>query len=208
MSKPAIYAFALFCTLIAHAQSVTTAPRKAPGSSKPICSPGAICFSGEISEGQQFRHALSPELEFALQQLGLQPGWTIAVVPKQPEGNCDEFASVVNAPYRAHRDLYIDTSYGWTAEDEVSTSPREFRFVTNCADYRTESERLDIVLWPYTATEQKYQEALAKLGSSRLGAGRLWIVDSRITHARDTTNEKSGRIQWMRFAVEIKPPRP
>src|SRR5260370_37823869 len=54
-----------------------------------------------------------------------------------------------------HRDLYIDRSYGWTAEDEVSASPREFRFLTNCADYRTASDRLQTVLAPYSATYQK-----------------------------------------------------
>ena len=96
----------------------------------------------------------------------LTPGWNITIVPAHPEGSCDEFASVLNPPYRAHRDLYIDRSYGWTAEEEVASSPREFNFVTNCEDFRTESERLSIVLWPYTATQKKYDEALTKLGSS------------------------------------------
>jgi hypothetical protein len=126
MSKAAILAFSLFWALIANAQSVKKMPRKVPGTDKPECRPGAICFSGEVSEGQEFRQTLNTELEFLL-----EGGWSIAVVPKRPEGECQEFASVVNAPYRAHRDLYIDTSYGWTAEDEVSASPREFRFVTN-----------------------------------------------------------------------------
>jgi hypothetical protein len=121
------------------------------------------------------------------------------------KGDCRELASVVNPPYRAHRDLYIDTSYGWTAEDEVS-KPREFRFVTNCTDYRTEAERLNIVLWPYTARQQKYEEALANLGTSLLGKGRLWITDSRISHAGDTPDEKLGKITWMTFSVEIRMP--
>lgn len=105
------------------------------------------------------------------------------------------------------RALYIDTSYGWSAEDEVADSPRDFRFVTNCASYRTESERLNIVLWPYTATQRKYDEALAKLGSSPLGKGRLWIAGSRISHSGDTPNEKLGKIDWMKFTVEIELPR-
>ncbi len=81
------------------------------------------------------------------------PGWTIAVVPTHPEDTCTEFASVVNALDCARRQLYIDTSYGRTAEDDVSDSPREFRLVTNCADFQTESQRLDIVLWSYGARE-------------------------------------------------------
>lgn len=202
MSKPACVAFSLFCALIANSQSIKKAPRKTPAPHKPACATGAICFSGEVSEGEEYRKTLNTELEFVL-----APGWTICIVPKRPEGDCREFASVVNPPYRAHRDLDIDTSYGWTAEDETSTQPREFRFVTNCNDYRTESERLTLVLWPYATTSKKYEEALAKLGSSRLGKGRLWINDSRISHSGDTFNEKLGKILWMNFSVEISLPR-
>jgi len=198
MSKRAALAIFLFCVQIADGQSVGRATRKVPGTNKPACPVGAICFTGEVSEGQEFRKSLNSDLEFVL-----EPGWSIAVVPKRPEGDCQEFASVVNAPYRAHRDLDIDASYEWTAEQEVSSSPREFRFVTNCADYRIEDERLGIVLWPYTATPRKVQEAMAKLGISPLGKGRLWITDSRIGHANDTPGEKPGRIEWMKFSVEI-----
>ena len=95
MSKPAILVFALSYALTVHAQRFDTAPRKVPGTDKPVCAPGAICFSGEISEGEEFRKALNNELEFVLER-----GWTITVVPKRPEGDCREFASVVNAPYR------------------------------------------------------------------------------------------------------------
>jgi hypothetical protein len=202
MSRPAILAFSFFSALIANAQSVKTAPRKVPGADKPECRPGAICFAGEVSEGQEFRKTLNPELEFVL-----AGGFGIAIVPTRPEGECQEFASVVNAPYRAHIDIYIDTSYGWTAEDEVSKSPREFRFVTNCADYRTESARFRIVLGFADATPRKYEAALATLGTSPLGTGRLWITDSRISHAGDTAEVKLGRIEWMKFSVEIILPR-
>lgn len=147
--------------------------------------------------------ALNADLEFAL-----EGSWAIAIVPTKPDGDCREFASVANAPYRAHRDLYIDASYGWTAEDEVTTSPREFRFVTNCVDFRTEFERLQIVLWPYTATPEKAADALAKLGTSPMGKGRLWITGSKISHADDKADDKRGRIEWMRFSVEIILPRP
>jgi hypothetical protein len=203
MSRDAIRALFLFCDLFANAQGVSIARRKVPGADKPVCSPGAICFSSAVSEGEEFRKTLNTELEFVL-----APGWSITIVPKRPEGDCREFASEVNAPYRAHRDLYIDTSYGWTAEDETSTSPREFRFVTNCTEYRTEFERLEIVMWPYTATPEKVEEAFAKLGTSPLGKGRLWITDSRISHSGDSPDDKRGKIEWMKFSVEISLPRP
>jgi hypothetical protein len=191
-------ALATFCAIAVHAQGVSTAARKLPDR-KPACAAGAICFSGEVLSGKAYRHTINASLDFVF-----EPGWTLAVVPRKAEGDCKEFASVVNAPYRAHRDLYLDTSYGWTAQDEVDASPRKFYFVTNCVDYRTESERLNTVLWGYSHTEQEYKEALAKLGSSPLGTGRLWITASKITHA---AGDKTGRIQWIRFAVEIKLPR-
>jgi hypothetical protein len=195
----------LLCTILASAQNVAVAPRKVPVN-RPGCAAGAICFAGQVSEGEEFRKALNAELEFVL-----RPGWTITVVPKHPEGDCNEFASVVNPPYRAHRDLYIDMTYGWTAEEEVSNSPREFSFVTNCADYGVEWARLNLVLWPYTGTEKQVEEALAKLGTSPSGQGRFWITQSKTSHsagtADDTGNEELGKIEWMKFSVEIKLPR-
>ncbi len=149
--------------------------------------------------GRSSGKTLNTELEFAL-----TGGWTIAVFPKRPEGDCQEFASVVNAPYRAHRDLYIDTSYGWTAEEEASASPREFRFVTNCSDYRTEYERLSIAMWPYTATPRKVEEAMAQLATSPLGKGTAFGSPIRESATRATRPRKRlGRIEWMKFSVEI-----
>jgi hypothetical protein len=200
MGKTAILTFPLFCVLIAGGQTGRV-PRKVPGTDRPECSRGAICFSGKVSAGEEFHRTLDADLEFVLER-----GWWVAVVPKRPEGNCREFARVVNGPYRQHSDIEIDTGYGWRAEDEVGTSPREFRFVTNCADYRTESERLNIVLWPYTATPGEYEEASAKLGTSPLGKGRLWITGSSVSHSGDTPDEKLGKIEWMTFSVEIKLP--
>jgi hypothetical protein len=194
MSKAAVIAFVIFSASPAAGQTAIRA-------TKPVCAPGAICFSGRVADGEEFRKNLTPELGFVL-----EPGWTITIVPKRPADDCKELASVVNGPYRAHRSLYIDMSYGVPAEAEVTDSPREFRFVINCADYRTESARLDIVLWPYTATQEQYGNALAKLGTSALGNGRLWITDSAITHKDDTPDRKQGKIEWMKFTVEIKLP--
>ena len=153
-----------------------------------------------MSSGREFHRAIDSSLEFVL-----EPGWNITIVPAKSDGDCKEFASVVNAPYRAHRQLEIDTSYGWTAQDEVDDSPRTFYFVTNCADYRTESKRLGIVLWGDGATEQEYQEAQKKLATSPLGTGRFWIIDSKIAKANDKTTTGAS-IQSMKFAVEINLP--
>ena len=195
--RSAIFLVLLICSSVAGSQGINRTQHKDPGIVKPVCSPGAICFSGRVSHGIEFRKELNADLDFVL-----KPGWTITVVPKMPNDGCDEFASVVNPPYRAHRALYIDTSYGWTAEEEVTTSPRKFGFVTNCSDYRVESDRLAIVMWPYMAPD-KYAEAVAKLGTSKLGKGRVWITDSRTSHSGDTSENNLGKIEWMAFSVEI-----
>ena len=205
MCRAGILILSLWCAWTAGAQVVRRAPRKVPTPNKPACSPGAICFSGEVSAGREFRKELNSQLDFVL-----KPGWLIAIGPRYPEGNCGDgdFANVENPPYRAHREIYIDATYGWTAEQEVSASPREFNFVTNCADYRAESDRLSIVLWPYTAkSDKEYNEAMAKLGSVPLGKGRLWITGSKISHANDTADQNQGEIEWLQFSVEIVLPR-
>jgi len=46
------------------------------------------------------------------------------------------------------------------------------------------------------------------LGASQLGTGRLWITKAKTSHASDDSEDKSGKIEWMQFAVEIKLPKP
>lgn len=193
-------ALIIVCTAAVWGQQTMTAPRKSPGR-KPTCAEGAICFSGEVFNGKEYRHPINSSLSFVLES-----GWTIAIVPRQAEVGCKEFASVVNAPYRAHRQLYIDESYGWTAQDEMDASPREFYFVTNCADYRTESQRLEIVLWGDGHTDKEIKDAQEELGTSPLGQGRLWITKYKMSQARPGSKGDTGDVEWMQFAVEIKLP--
>lgn len=199
---------ALLVIAASHAQTASTAAKKPER--RPACSPGEICFSGEVSEGKEFRRSINDQLDFVLQPApseGDRPGWTIAVAPKKPVGDCNEFASVVSSPYRGHRELDIDMSYGVTADEEMDDSPREFQFVTNCADYAVESARLKLVLWPYTATDSEVDDAMAKLGTSPQGTGRMWITEFKIDRSPDTSDQKPGRIAWFKFAVEITLPK-
>ena len=62
------------------------------------------------------------------------------------------------------------------------------------------------MLWPYTGTVKQVEEAQAKLGTSPLGKGRLWITGSKTSHANDTAHEILGRIDWMKFSAEIQLP--
>jgi len=181
----------------------SAAQQKAAKPNKPVCSARAICFSGEVSAGLEFRRTIDDQLDFVLSPAN--PGWKIQILPRTSDGDCNDFAAVVTGPFRYHSDLDIDMSYDTPAENEVSDSPRHFSFVTNCKDYRKESARLKTELWPYSFTEKEIDKAAAENGSPE-GTGRLWITGSRINHASDTTDDKVGTIDWMRFTVETRLP--
>lgn len=184
------------------AQSGGRTLRKVPGAAKPECARSAICFSGEVQEGKEFRRTINDDLDFVL-----TGGGGIAIVPRHPDDkNCSEFARVVTGPQRAHNDLEFDAAYDWTAEQEVETSPREFNFVTSCAEYRTAWALLQNLLWPEGDTT-KLKEASARFGVLPTGKGRVWITDSKVTHSHDGIVPGHGVIEWMKFSVEINLPR-
>jgi hypothetical protein len=121
--KLAILSLMIIGALVAGAQSQEKmARRKLPGGEKPECAQGSICFSGEVSAGEEFRKPLNDDLEFVLRPVGvdLKQGWQIEVVSRKPEGegpppgHCsDALAMVVNGPYRQHNQLLIDMSFLW-----------------------------------------------------------------------------------------------
>ena len=168
-------------------------PRKKPGVAKPECAQGAICVSGELREGGEFRKHLTSTLDFILNLPG-----GVDIVSTDPQDHCKLSAWVANPPLRAHHDTEIDAAYDWTAEQEVQTSPREFRFPTNCADF----ERL------LTLSETDAEKYLAQLHSLGKGYGRLWITDAKVTHSHGTVSKANGAIEWMKFSVEIELPTP
>jgi hypothetical protein len=177
---------------LAIAQSQTKTARKVPSAPKPECRQGSICFSGEVREGQEFRKQLSPELDFILKLPG-----GLDIVARPDDGTCRLSSWVANPPLRAHHDTEIDAAYDWTAEQEVRTSPREFRFPTNCADFK----RL------YDLSETDAEKYFAERDSLAKGEGRLWITDSRVTHSHGTVGPENGAVEWMKFSVEIKLPK-
>jgi hypothetical protein len=232
--KLAILGLIIMGALVAGAQGQNKiARRKLPGGEEAECAQGSICFSGEVSAGREFRQPLNDDLEFMLRPVGvdLKQGWQIEVVSRKPEGegpppgHCsDALAVVVNGPYRQHNQLLIDMSYGWTAEEEVGNSPREFRFVTKCADFRVEWERLLIALGGSNSagvrvdSDEEYWKTVEALGSNARGKGRMWITASKTSRAdyspdgfmKDQlrVSDQSGTILWIKFSVEIKLPKP
>lgn len=105
-----------------------------------------IRFSGRISKGEKFQKDIASGLRFVLMPTANDPGAvegrTIQVSPKGDHPlECDDFVWVVMPPYRSYNARYLDTSYGTAAEEAVKYSPREFKFVLNCSDYKQEQER-------------------------------------------------------------------
>ncbi len=122
---------------------------------------GPARYSGEAREGEEFRRNFSSDLDFVL---GSPGGFD--VVPKQPEtATCKLSGWVANPPLMAHHNTEIDASYDWTAEQEVQTSPREFRLVTNCADYSRPSELSQADPQSISPTLRFWRRARADSGS-------------------------------------------
>ena len=208
---------AVVLLLLCEGQNASAISKGTINAMRPKCSPGAICFSGEIMAGKEFRKTLNEDMDFVLSPqnaefVGLpqtDSGWNIEVVPSHMENGCDEnseFAYLVTPPYRYHSELNIDMSYGTSAEEEVENSPRDFAFVMNCAEYKVESERLAIILWPGRSSKREVDEAYSKRRAP-VGTGLLWITDSKVSHESDTADYKVGTIKWMKFTVEIKLPK-
>src|ERR1700686_4570994 len=124
--------------VVGTAQDQKKMPRKVPGTSKPECAQGSICFSGEVREGQTFRKELNAELEFVI---GLPGGFDVRITHADHE--CDRMSWVTNPPFPVHRQTEIDAQYDWTAEQEIETSPRDFRFAPSCAAIQTMFDLLE-----------------------------------------------------------------
>jgi hypothetical protein len=165
----------------------------------PVCGQNYVTrLSGEVSRGQEFRRDIGSGLEFVLRPS--ETGWTISIVPKTKCTDNDDWAGVVNAPYRNYNTLHLDSSYGITAQEAVGISPREFLYVTNCDDYKQEARRLEIVLWPYNYTQQETDDALAKLATLASGKARLTVLEAKVG---------PGRIDSLKFRLDVaRPSRP
>ena len=192
--KLAILSLMFIGAFLASAQGQKKMPkRNLAEPSKPECAESAICFSGEVREGEQFRKDINADLEFVLRLPG-----DFQVELTHAEGSCKNLFWVADPPFHGHRQTEIDAEYDWTAEQEVETSPREFRFATNCAAYQT----------LYNLEETDIDKYIANFKSLANGEGRLWITDSRVTHSHGNISKEQGAIEWIKFSVEIKLPKP
>jgi len=162
-------------------------------------------LTGEVFRGQEYRKEIGSGLFFLLKPT--DTGWMINIVPKSHCGENDDWAHVVNAPYRNYNALFVDASYGITAAEAVGYGPRRFSFVVTCEDFKRERHRLEIVLWPYNYSQPEVDEASAKLGTSPLGKATFSILDSKISRAKENIEGKNyGKIDWLRFRLDIASP--
>jgi hypothetical protein len=172
-----------------------------------------VRFSGEVAHDHEFRRPIGHGLVFVLVPDNSYPGaisgWTITIAPeaKQDHTDCSDFAWVVMPPYRSYNSRYLSTTYGTTAKEAVGWSPRDFNFVLNCQDYQAEGAHVDIALWPYSYSKKQQDDALAMLGTSSQGRGKMWIDKSKIRQAALAVNGVNyGSIDWIQFHVEIQFP--
>jgi hypothetical protein len=172
--------------------------------------PEVVRFQTEVRSGEHFRARIGHGLELGLDPTG--DGWTIRVSPiTVAEPGCEDFSWVINPPFRAYNDLYLNPSYGMTAQDAVERSPREFKFVLNCAACKREDTfvRRLIESSPIgmARSQKQVDEAYAKLGTSPHGEGKLWVLRYKLSRAPEDIDGKNyGRIDWILFRVEIRFP--
>jgi hypothetical protein len=174
------------------AQDQQRMPRKVPGTSKPECARGSICFSGQVREGETFRKELNADLDFVI---GLPGGFQVTI--RHADRECNRTSWVANPPFRVHKQTEIDAQYDWTAEQEIESSPRDFRFATTCAAI----QRL------FELHETDPGKFVADFNSLANGEGRLWITDGRATHSHGASSMEQGAVEWIKFNVEIKLPK-
>lgn len=169
--------------------------------------PRTVHFAGELKGREVFAKEIGQHLVFRLNP-AREPnisGWTIEIHPKnETSGEYTEFVYVVTPPYRFRNARYLDTSYGISAKEAVAWTPRTFYFVLDKDEYKLAGDALDKTLWPGNYSDDVVDAAGKVLEELTKGEGELRILDSKISEGK---NEKeSGKIDWLKFAVELKFP--
>jgi hypothetical protein len=165
-----------------------------------------IRFQGEVTRGTSFERALGRDLVFRLRaetHPSNPAGWTISVAKASDAIPERDFLSVATPPYRFFNPRDLTVSYGYTAEQIVGMTPREFLFVLNDSDHERMSEALGKLLWSYNHSEQELEIARKVMDETPAGAGRLHILDSRLGGQE---RDRRDWIEWLRFRVELRLP--
>src|SRR5258708_10325991 len=96
-------AMLLLGIVVGTAQDQGRMPRKVPGTSKPECAQGSICFSGQIRESQAFLKELNADLELVIVLTG---GFHVMI--NHADANYDRLSWIADTPFLAHKQTEID----------------------------------------------------------------------------------------------------
>lgn len=157
---------------------------------------------GRVSAGEAFEAPITAGLVFRLDPEAHPQnpaGWTIRVTPTAAADS--DYAMVATPPYRFRNPRYVDTSYGVTAEEALSLSPRNFSFVTTAGEYRKAMRALDVLLWPGTHTEARIDSARSTMLGLSTYPATFAIGDGAATQAEP--DHPLGTIEWMSFRVDL-----
>jgi hypothetical protein len=162
-------------------------------------------FTGEVKAGKEFRKPIGRGLVWILRPGG--DGWRIEVEPEAKSmTSCREFSTVLAWPLHAHGSNDIDTSYGMSARDAVSTK-WDVAFVLTEADCLQERHCLEVIE-EGDFRRPEYDAAIAQRRSSPLGKATLRILKSKTSSSGELVEGKDlGKIDWIRFVVTITFPK-
>ena len=161
----------------------------------------SLKFSGEVKAGEEYRKPIGRGLVFLLRPS--VNGWRIEVEPEAKSvAGCREFSTVLAWPLHARGSNDLDTSYGVSARDAVSTNP-EVAFVSTEADCLRERHWLEVIE-AGDFRKPDYDEAIARRRSSPLGKATLRVLKSKVSSSDEVVEgEDLGKIDWIKFEVTI-----
>lgn len=164
-----------------------------------------VHFTGEVTRGNTFQQDIGHGLVFRLAPTPgyADIGWKILIMPKDtPEDGPIEFSAVATPPYRTYNARYLETSFGNTAKQAVSMTPRIFYFVESVDDEHRAEECLNAAMYPTNISDEEKVRVVQEQREIQLGKGELRILKSRLGRAKALTD--AGTIDWLRFEVDIE----
>jgi len=162
-------------------------------------------FTGEATLGKVFEQNIGHDLVFRLTTTPgyADIGWKVEIAPKtDPSDGPIEFSAVATPPYRMYNPRYLETSYGNTAKQAVSMTPRIFYFVQSVDDEHRAEECLNAAMYPTNVSDEEKVRVVQEQKEIWLGKGELRILKSKIGRSKALTD--TGTINWVRFEVDIE----
>jgi hypothetical protein len=185
---------------------------------------------GSVNRGEEFVRPIGEGLKVSLEPLGWGSGWVLRVLPVSGPRPANDYAGLATPPYDSVNPLLISTDFSFRAQDAVGWNPRQFRFVTNVADFA----RLQTSYDRYMAGGAGNTSVVSELAEavSHAPAGVFQILDAKLvpgtanqskmasavaSHFSTTAHTVEepvegkgsplGRMTWVRFRVVLDLPK-